>query len=79
MFTTITRTVFVTALALALIGGLVLIGWQSLGLLVGSGVTVSAPNGVFKTVICVAASIAAVAAYLLTHVTPASATGEGER
>lgn len=77
MLTTLTRTTFVTALATALLGGVALIAWQGAGLVAGSGSTVTEPNGTFKTVICVAASVAAIAAYLLTHVLPgARSAGE---
>lgn len=75
VLTTLTRATFTTALTVALLGGLALIAWQSVGLVVGSGAVVTAPNGVFKTVICVAASIAAIAAYLLTLVVPPVTSG----
>ncbi|WP_328528167.1 hypothetical protein OG984_21220 [Nocardioides sp. NBC_00368] len=68
MTRSILHTLFVSSLVVALLGGLALIGLQAVGLVVGSQALVVGPNGLFKTVLCVAASIAAVAAYLLIHV-----------
>ncbi|MGY0388064.1 hypothetical protein ACWZJV_13935 [Nocardioides sp. WG-D5] len=70
MTRSILHTLFVSSLVVALLGGLALIGLQAVGLVVGSQALVVGPNGLFKTILCVAASIAAVAAYLLTHVGP---------
>jgi hypothetical protein len=64
----IVRTTFIASLATALIGGVVLIAWQGLGLAAGDAGILTAPNGVFKTILCIAASIASIAAYLLVHV-----------
>ncbi|MFE6508202.1 hypothetical protein ACFVDI_11375 [Nocardioides sp. NPDC057767] len=68
MIRSILHTLFVASLVVALLGGVALIGLQGVGLAVGSEALVVSPNGVFKTVLCVAASISAVTAYLLTHV-----------
>lgn len=68
MTRSILHILFVSSLIVALLGGLALIGLQAVGLVVGSQTLVVGPNGLFKTILCVAASIAAVAAYLLTHV-----------
>ena len=62
------RTVFVASLGVALLGGVVLIGWQLLGLVAGSAAVVTGPNGTFKTVLCLAASVAAVSGYAVVHV-----------
>ncbi|WP_028658525.1 hypothetical protein [Nocardioides insulae] len=64
------RTVFIGSLVLALLGGVLLIAWQALGLILGSGGIVGGPNGVFKTVLCIASSVSAVAAYLLLYAKP---------
>ncbi|HEY9408434.1 MAG TPA: hypothetical protein VIP77_02540 [Jiangellaceae bacterium] len=68
MTQSILRTVFTASLVVALLGGLALIGLQAVGLAVGSQALVVGPNGPFKAILCVAASISAVTAYLLTHV-----------
>lgn len=68
MTPSILRTVFIASLVVALLGGLALIGLQAVGLIVGSEALVVGPNGLFKTILCVAASLSAVTAYLLTHV-----------
>lgn len=68
MTQSILRTVFIASLVVALLGGLVLIGLQAVGLVVGSHALVVDPNGVFKTILCLAASVSAVTAYLLTQV-----------
>ncbi|GER23901.1 hypothetical protein NCCP1664_23960 [Zafaria cholistanensis] len=64
----IARTVFTASLATALLGGVLLILWQALGLAAGDAGILTAPNGVFKTVLCIAASVASIAAYILVHV-----------
>lgn len=68
MTRSILRTVFIASLVVALLGGLALIGLQAAGLVVGSQALVVAPNGLFKTILCLAASTSAVTAYLLTQV-----------
>ncbi|OIJ24374.1 hypothetical protein [Nocardioides luteus] len=68
MTRSILHTLFIASLVVALLGGLALIGLQAVGLVVGSQTLVVGPNGLFKTILCVAASISAVTAYLLTHV-----------
>lgn len=74
----IVRTTFIASLATALIGGVVLIAWQSLGLAAGDAGILTAPNGVFKTILCIAASVASVAAYLLVHVKAAKPSHTAE-
>jgi len=64
----IARTAFIASLAAALAGGVLLIAWQVLGLAAGDAGILTSPNGVFKTVLCIAASVASIAAYVLTHV-----------
>lgn len=68
MTRSILHTLFIVSLVVALLGGLALIGLQAVGLAVGNQALVVGPNGLFKTILCVAASISAVTAYLLTHV-----------
>lgn len=68
MYRSILHKVFVFALALALVGGVVFVLWQALGLALGSAAILTAPNNVLKTVLCIAASVASIAAYLLLHV-----------
>jgi len=68
MTRSILHTVFIASLVVALLGGLALIGLQAVGLVAGSEALVVGPNGLFKTVLCIAASTSAVTAYLLTHV-----------
>lgn len=78
----ITYTTFVASLSIALLGGVLLVLCQLLGLALGHGGILSAPNGIFKTVLCIAASVASVAAYLLVHtvgVGSSRATTEGTR
>ncbi|MER7558971.1 hypothetical protein ABTZ46_18655 [Nocardioides sp. NPDC126508] len=68
MTRSILHTLFIASLVVALLGGLVLIGLQAVGLVAGSQALVVGPNGLFKTILCIAASTSAVTAYLLTHV-----------
>lgn len=68
-----TRGLFVATLAVALVGGLGLIVVQAVGLIAGSGAVLDAPNGVVKNVLCICASVAAVAAYALSRMKPAEA------
>ena len=78
----IARTVFTASLAAALLGGVLLIIWQALGLAAGDAGILTAPNGIFKTVLCIAASVASIAAYVLVHVKtqqPAHLTEAGTR
>lgn len=68
MYRLILQKIFVMSLAVALCGGVVLVLWQSVGLAAGSSAVLTAPNGIFKTVLCIAASAASIAAYLLLYV-----------
>ena len=68
MTQSILRTVFIASLVVALLGGLALIGLQAVGLVIGNQALLVGPNGLFKTILCVAASTSAVTAYLVTHV-----------
>ncbi|WP_336713913.1 hypothetical protein [Arthrobacter sp. USHLN218] len=70
----IARTAFIASLSIALAGGVLLIVWQALGLAAGDAGILTAPNGVFKTILCIAASAASIAAYVLVHVKAASPT-----
>jgi hypothetical protein len=78
----ITYATFVVSLATALLGGLLFVLWQVVGLAIGNAGLLTSPNGVFKTVLCIAASIASVAAYILVHAksaSPAHCAKEGTR
>ncbi|NKX55517.1 hypothetical protein [Arthrobacter mobilis] len=68
----IARATFIASLAAALAGGVLLIAWQILGLAAGDAAILTAPNGLFKTILCIAASISSIAAYVLVHVKAAS-------
>jgi len=68
MYQLILRKTFVTSLALALCGGMVFVLLQLTGLVFGSAALLTGPNAVFKTILCICASIASIAAYLLLHV-----------
>ncbi|BBX32313.1 hypothetical protein MMAG44476_34079 [Mycolicibacterium mageritense DSM 44476 = CIP 104973] len=63
----ITRIIFVISAALALLGGLVFVGCQAIGLAVGAPALVDGPNGIAKTILCIAGSVAAIAAFLLGY------------
>lgn len=80
MYRFILQKTFVVALAVALCGGVVFVLWQAIGLVAGSAAVLSAPNGIFKTVLCIAASLASIAAYLLLHVgsSPRQYAGENQ-
>lgn len=67
MIRSILHTLFIASLVVALLGGVALIGLQAVGLVAGSQALVVGPNGLFKTILCVAASVSAVTAYLLTQ------------
>lgn len=68
MYQFILKKAFVLSLAIALCGGVVLVLLQLAGILFGSAALLTGPNTVFKTVLCICASIASIAAYLLLHV-----------
>ncbi|TAP24720.1 MULTISPECIES: hypothetical protein [Micrococcaceae] len=68
MYQLILRKTFVASLALALCGGIVFVLLQLAGMIFGSALLLTGPNAVFKTVLCICASIASIAAYLLLHV-----------
>jgi hypothetical protein len=74
----IARTVFIASLSTALAGGVLLIVWQALGLAAGDAGILTAPNGIFKTVLCIAASASSIAAYVLVHVKAASPTTQSK-
>ena len=64
----IMQKIFVISLAVAILGGLALVVWQVVGLIVGNGAIIEAPSGVFKSVLCIASAVASVAAFMLTNV-----------
>jgi len=68
MYRLILRKTFVVSLAIALSGGIVFVLLQLVGLAFGSAALLTGPNTVFKTVLCICASIASITAYLLLHV-----------
>ncbi|UUX59233.1 hypothetical protein [Glutamicibacter halophytocola] len=67
MYQLVLRKTFVASLALALGGGIVFVLLQLAGIILGNAPLLTAPNSVFKTVLCICASIASIAAYLLLH------------
>lgn len=67
MIRSLFRVVFVASLAVALLGGLLFVLVQAGGMVAGDGGIVDGVNGMFKTVLCVAASLSAVAAYVVAQ------------
>jgi hypothetical protein len=63
----ITRTIFIVSAALALLGGLAFVGCQAIGLVLGAPSLVDGVNGAFKMILCIAGSVAAIAAFLLDY------------
>lgn len=68
MYRLILRKTFVASLAVALCGGIVLVLLQVAGVIFGSAALLTGPNTVFKTILCICASVASIAAYLLLYV-----------
>lgn len=80
MMRALLRAVFVASLAIALLGGVAVVLVQSGGMVAGDGGVVDGVNGTFKTVLCVSASVSAVAAYVLAQLPePDAEAAEEER
>lgn len=63
----VTETVFVLSLAALLLGGVVFVAGQAAGLVLGQGSWLSFINDTVKTPICIAASVCAIAGFLLSY------------
>ena len=72
----IMRTIFIISAALALLGGLAFVGCQAIGLVLAAPSLVDGPNGIFKTILCIAGSVAAIAAFLLDYLKREPAASE---
>lgn len=72
-----TLSLFTASFSLALIGGIILVLTQVVGLGIGSVAVVDILNGVFKSLVCISASVSAVTAYLLNFV-PGFTAPKGE-
>ncbi|MCS3494706.1 hypothetical protein M2368_003738 [Arthrobacter sp. JUb119] len=68
MYRSILRKTFVASLAVALCGGIVFVLLQLVGIIAGNAMLLAAPNTVFKTILCISASVSSIAAYLMLHV-----------
>ncbi len=66
----VTETVFVITLGVLLIGGVLFVAGQAAGLVAGQGGWLEFFNNVIKPPICIAASICAVAGFLLSYKRP---------
>ncbi|MEY9259373.1 hypothetical protein ABH903_002405 [Brevibacterium epidermidis] len=63
-------TVFLASIGVAVLGGILLVVCQLIGLVFDAEPLVTAPNGVFKTTLCIAASVSSLAVYFLVYVKP---------
>lgn len=61
------EVLFVLTLAVLLAGGIVFVLGQAIGLMAGQGQWLTALNDTIKTPICIAASVCAVAGFLLSY------------
>ncbi|SDS58702.1 hypothetical protein SAMN04489743_0391 [Pseudarthrobacter equi] len=61
------EVLFVLTLAVLLAGGIVFVLGQAIGLVAGQGQWLTALNDTIKTPICIAASVCAVAGFLLSY------------
>lgn len=61
------EALFVITLAASLLGGIVFVAGQALALLAGQGAWLGFFNNTVKTPMCIAASICAVAGFLLSY------------
>ncbi|MEV4901169.1 hypothetical protein AB0K08_07460 [Citricoccus sp. NPDC055426] len=67
--------IFVVSISVAVLGGLLLVASQALGMITGQVALLEVFNGWFKTVLCIAASIASIAVYFTLYARPGSDTG----
>ena len=70
---------FVLAIAVAGLGGLLMVAVQAVGLVAGQAILVDALNGGFKTMLCVAASVASIAVYLTLYTRDPNAAGSAKQ
>ena len=70
---------FVLSIAIAGVGGLLMVAVQAVGLVAGQTVPVDALNGTYKTVLCVAASVASIAVYLTLYTRNPDEAGAAEQ
>lgn len=70
---------FVLSIAIAGVGGLLMVAVQAVGLVAGQAVLVDALNGTYKTVLCVAASVASIAVYLTLYTRNPDEAGAAEQ
>lgn len=61
------RTIFVLTLAALLLGGVVFVAGQAIALMVGKGEWLTFLNDSLKDPMCIAASICAIAGFLLSY------------
>jgi len=61
------EVIFVLTLAILLVGGVVFVAGQALGLIFGQGGVLEFFNTTVKAPICIAASICAIAGFLLSY------------
>jgi len=66
--------IFVTSLAVLLIAGIVFVAGQALALVTGQGEWLAALNEGVKVPACIAASVCAIAGFLLSYKQPARQT-----
>jgi hypothetical protein len=65
------NAIFVISLAVLLIAGIVFVAGQALALITGRGDWLASLNEVVKGPACIAASVCAIAGFLLSYKTPA--------
>ena len=72
----ITGTVFTLTLAVLLIGGVLFVAGQAAGLVAGQNGWLEFFNNVIKPPLCIAASVCAVAGFLLSYRRPGKEAGQ---
>lgn len=72
----IAYAILLVTLLVAVFGGIALIISQLFGLVFGVEALLTLPNGVFKTTLCIAASVSALAVYFLLYIKPIPAQEE---
>lgn len=75
----LTETVFVVTLGALLIGGVLFVIGQAAGLVAGQNEWLEFFNNVIKPPICIAASICAVAGFLLSYRRPRKAVSQQQK
>ncbi|HKU03287.1 MAG TPA: hypothetical protein VJQ80_10805 [Arthrobacter sp.] len=72
----ITGTVFTFTLGVLLIGGVLFVAGQAVGLMAGQNAWLEFFNNVIKPPLCIAASVCAVAGFLLSYGRPRKEAGQ---